>query len=124
MATLKGNSKQLNIKASWGSVVVGYTVTMSPVAYKSFVKSVNGFSSCSCESVYWNFSGPDLSFFFCIFVFLPEGFATASQEQQVSVIFVHSSLPPSFPLLSGERPGPSVKKTQRDAAEHDLHVVL
>ncbi len=66
----------------------------------------------------WFFSLPDLSFFL-FFVFLPEGFATASQEQQVSVLLLHSSL-----CSLGRDLEPLWTKTLREAAEPDLHIVF
>lgn len=65
---------------------------------KSFVKSVDDFPSLHMWTCILNFFCTWSLFFFFFFVFLPEGFATASQKQQVSVISVHPSNPPSLPL--------------------------
>lgn len=52
--------------------------------------------SCMIQKAYIFFPVPDLSLVSPCLSFLPEGFAAASQEQQVSV----TSVPSSPPLLS------------------------
>lgn len=68
-----------------------------------FIYALPKFHNISWERVYFYFLYL-ISLFVLFFVFLPEGFATASQKQQVSVTFVYPFLSSLYPSLSTTHP--------------------